>query len=54
MANLRLRPQTRGRTPEAVNCVETRTKAKEVKRPKIDPRTNDDNQVTQVEETTIF
>lgn len=54
MASLRLRPHKREGTLEVVHCVEDGTEAEEVGGLELDPRTNDDNRVTLVEETTTF
>lgn len=54
MASLRLHPHTRKETTQVVHYVKAEAKVEEVEGLKLDPRTNNGNQVTPVEEMTTF
>jgi len=54
MVSLRLHLHARMEAPKLIHYVVVKTRTKEVKKLELDLRTNDDNQVKPVEETSTF
>lgn len=54
MASLRIHPYAREQAPEVLHFIEARKKTEGVKELELNLRTNDDNRVKPVEETSIF
>ncbi|KAG4917878.1 hypothetical protein JHK82_055344 [Glycine max] len=54
MASLRIHPYAREQAPKVLHFIEARKKTEGVKELELNLRTNDDNRVKPVEETSIF